>query len=630
VYHRRSAVIVARTAAGSPTLGLGAVIAEAVAVGLGEITWGVQATATRASAHAHAGYLMVMSLVPQRRWIIPRSVGASGGDEPDGIPSLVAQILRTRGLADADMLAFLHPRLSDDGPPMLDLDRAVDRIRRALAARERIVVYGDYDVDGIAGSAILVRAFRHFGVAVGAYIPNRYEEGYGLNSAALRQLAADGTTVVVSVDCGVTAVAEAELAREIGVDLIITDHHHPPPVLPAAYALVNPRRPGDPSADKELAGAGVALRLARALLGDLAYALKEDELLQLCALATVADVVPLRDANRAIVAAGLAALNRAPITGVRALAERAGVKLGGVGASDIGFGLGPRLNAAGRITDAEDALRLLLTEEPDEAKALADRLEERNVERQRLTNDVVRGAREAASAYPDAWATVVADPSWQAGIVGLAASRLVEDHGRPACVIALDGEDGKGSCRSIASVHIAEALARCGDLLPKHGGHAMAAGFSIKAKDVDPFRDRLDGIVQEMLGGLRPIPTLRVDAAIDPAALTPRLALELALLEPCGALNPRPHLLLRDVRVYGIRQVGADADHLRCKITVGKFTFDAMAFRRGDRADAMTDAGRVDAVVTVGAGRSGFVELELKDFGPVGTAATFADDLVVA
>jgi single-stranded-DNA-specific exonuclease len=573
---------------------------------------------------------MVMSLAPQRRWIIPRSVGASAGDAPDGIPGLVVQILRARGLSDVDMPAFLAPRLADDGPPLLDLDRAVERIRRALAARERIVVYGDYDVDGIAGSAILVRAFRHFGVAVGAYIPNRYEEGYGLNGAALRQLAADGTRVVVSVDCGVTAVAEAELARELGIDLIVTDHHHPPPVLPTAYALVNPRRPGDTSEDKELAGAGVALRLAHALLGDLAYAVKEDELLQLCALATVADVVPLRAANRAIVAAGLAALNRAPITGVRALAERAGVKLGRVGASDIGYGLGPRLNAAGRITDAEDALRLLLTEEPAEAKELADRLEERNIERQRLTNDVVRGAREAAGAHPDAWATVVADPAWPAGIVGLAASRLVEDHGRPACVIALDGEDGKGSCRSIASVHIAEALAQCGDLLPKHGGHAMAAGFSIKVTDIDVFRERLDGIVREMLGGVRPVPTINVDAAIDPEALTPRLALELAMLEPCGALNPRPHLLLRDVRVYGIRQVGADSDHLRCKITVGKFTFDAMAFRRGDRADAMTDAGRVDAVVTVGAGRSGFVELELRDFGPVGTAGTFADELVTA
>lgn len=528
------------------------------------------------------------------------------------------------------MPAFLTPKLAADGPPLVDLDRAVDRIRRALAARERIVVYGDYDVDGIAGSAILVRAFRHFGVAVAAYIPNRYEEGYGLNAAALRELAADGTTLVISVDCGVTAVAEAQLARELGIDLIITDHHHPPPLLPDAYALVNPRRPGDVSEDKELAGAGVALRLARALLGDLAYAVKEDELLQLCALATVADVVPLRAENRAIVAAGLRALNRAPLIGVRALAERAGVKLGRVGASDIGFGLGPRLNAAGRITDASDALRLLLTEDAVEAKALANTLEERNLERQRLTNDVVRGAREAAAAYPEAWATVVADAGWQAGIVGLAASRLVEDHGGPACVIAIDGDEGKGSCRSIASVHIAEALARCGDLLIKHGGHAMAAGFSIKAADIDRFRERLDGIVREMLGDVRPVATLHVDATIDPEVLTPRLALELAMLEPCGALNPRPHLLLRDVRVYGIRQVGADSDHLRCKITVGKFTFDAMAFRRGDRADAMTDAGRVDAVVTVGAGRTGFVELELRDFGPVGTAAKFVDELVVA
>src|SRR2546428_301630 len=222
-----------------------------------------------------------MTFAAQRRWIMPKKAG----DVPDGIPALVAQVLACRGLAPGDMAAFLAARPTEEGPPMLDLDRAVERLRRALAARERIVVYGDYDVDGIAGSAILVRAFRQLGVVAGAYIPNRYEEGYGLNSAALRQLAQDGAKVIVSVDCGITAVKEAALARELGVDLIVTDHHHPPAELPEAYALVNPRRPGDPSIDKELAGAGVALVLAKRLLGDLAYTLRQDELLQPCARA---------------------------------------------------------------------------------------------------------------------------------------------------------------------------------------------------------------------------------------------------------------------------------------------------------------------------------------------------------
>ncbi|TMD52520.1 MAG: hypothetical protein E6I83_08775 [Chloroflexi bacterium] len=301
------------------------------------------------------------------------------------MPALVAQVLACRGLAVGEMAAFLAARPTEEGPPMLDLDRAVERLRRALAARERIVVYGDYDVDGIAGSAILVRAFRQLGFVVGAYIPNRYEEGYGLNATALRQLAADGAKVIVSVDCGITAVKEAALARELGVDLIVTDHHHPPAVLPDAYALVNPRRPGDPSIDKELAGAGVALVLAKRLLGDLAYSLRQDELVQLCALATVADVVPLRGGNRVLTRLGLEALNRAPILGVRALVERAGLKLGHVGAGEIGFVLGPRLNAAGRIDDAEDALRLLLTEDAEEATKLAESLELRNSERQELT-----------------------------------------------------------------------------------------------------------------------------------------------------------------------------------------------------------------------------------------------------
>jgi len=558
-----------------------------------------------------------MSLAPQRRWIMP----TKAGDAPDGIPALIGQVLACRGLAGAEMAAFLAARPTEDGPPMLDLDRAVERLQRALAARERIVVYGDYDVDGIAGSAILVRAFRQLGAVVGAYIPNRYEEGYGLNAAAIRLLAADGARVIVSVDCGVTAVQEAALARELGVDLIVTDHHHPPTELPRAYALVNPRRPADPSLEKDLAGAGVALVLARALLGDIRYALRDDELLQLVALATVADVVPLRGANRALTRAGLEALNRSPLVGVRALADRSGLKLGRVGAAEIGFVLGPRLNAAGRIADAEDALRLLLTEDAAEAKELAERLELRNAERQELTRQVVAGARERAEERRDAWATVVADAAWPAGIVGLGASRLVEDYGRPAAVIAIDGAEGKGSCRSIAAVHIAEVLDDCDDILIKHGGHAMAAGFSIAVERIPELIERLDDAVRQRLGGVRPVPTIRVDAEIAPSLLTAKLALELALLEPCGAGNPRPHLLVRDVRVYDIRQVGTDADHLRCKVTVGRFTFDAMAFRRGGHADAMSDAGRVDAVVTIGSGLRGFVELELRDFGPVGTAA---------
>jgi single-stranded-DNA-specific exonuclease len=568
-----------------------------------------------------------MSLTAMRRWILPNTVDLVA---PDGISPLVARILGARGTPVAEMADFIAARAVEDGPPMLDLDRAVERLRRALAARERIVVYGDYDVDGIAGSAILVRAFRQLGVVVSAYIPNRYEEGYGLNEQALRQLAADGTKVIVSVDCGVTAVHEAQVARSLGVDLIITDHHHPPAELPNGFAVVNPRRPGDVSLDKELAGAGVALVLARRLLGELGFALRRDELMQLVSLATVADVVPLRGANRALVRAGLEALNRAPITGVRALVERAGLKLGQVNAANIGYVLGPRLNAAGRISDAEEALRLLLTEDAEEAKILAEHLEAKNSERQDLTRQVVKGARERAEERSDAWATVVADPSWPAGIVGLGASRLVEDYGRPAVVIAIDGEEGKGSCRSIAAVHIAEALDECDDLLIKHGGHAMAAGFSIALENIPAFTLRLDEIVRRRLGGVRPIPSLRVDAEIEPEALTSRLALELATLEPCGAGNPRPHLLLRNVKVYGIRQVGADSDHLRCKITVGRFTFDAMAFRRGGHVEAMTDAGFVDAVVTVGAGLRGFVELELQDFGPVGTADRMRLEAAVA
>ncbi len=439
----------------------------------------------------------------------------------------------------------------------------------------------------------------------------------------MRTLGGDGGRLVGSVDGGSGAVAGADLARELGIDLVVTDHHHPPHEIPRAYAVVNPRRPGDPSLDKDLAGAGVAYVIARELLGD-RFAAHEAELQQLAAVATVADVVPLRAGNRHLVRRGLAALNASPLVGLRALAQRAGLKMGSIGAAEIGWVVGPRLNAAGRIADATDALRLVLTEDAEEAKQIADRLEERNAERQRLTQDVVRGARERAAEHPGAWATVVADPGWVAGIVGLAASRLVEDHGRPAAVIALDGAEGKGSCRSIPGVHIAEALDACDDLLTKHGGHAMAAGFSLPGENVEAFRERLDAVVRERLRGVRPVPTVIVDAELEPEALSARLALELALLEPCGASNPRAHLLLRDVKVHGVRPVGADLDHLRCKLTVGRFTFDAMAFRRGDGADDVALEGRVDAVVTVGVGLRGLVELEIHDLGPVGTANDMA------
>ena len=571
-----------------------------------------------------------MPLVAQRRWVLPI---ASPGGAPDGVPDLVARIMAARGIAVADMPAFLEARPTDAGPPMLDQEKAVARIRRALASRERIVVYGDYDVDGVAGSALLVRAFRALGATVAAYIPDRYEEGYGINGAALRTLAADGVRLVISVDCGITAVAEAELARSLGLDLIVTDHHHPPAVIPNAFAVVNPRRPDDPSPDKDLSGAGVAFVIARELLGPDLYAACEAELVQLAGIATVADVVPLRAGNRHLVRRGLIALNAKPLAGLRALAQRAGLKIGSITASEIGWVIGPRLNAAGRIADATDALGLLLTDDPEEAKVLADRLEQRNAERQELTAVVVRGARERAKERPDAWATVVADAGWPAGIVGLAASRLVEDHGRPAVVIGIDGDEGKGSCRSIAGVHIAEALADCHDLLIKHGGHAMAAGFSIRPDRVAEFTARLDDVVRARLEGVRPIPTVVVDAELEGDALTHRLAVDLALLEPCGAANPRPHLLLRDVRVHGVRPVGVDLDHLRCKLTVGRYTFDAMAFRRGEGAEDVALEGRVDAVVTVGIGLRGFVELELRDLGPVGTAdrmSRVAADALVA
>ncbi len=561
-------------------------------------------------------------IAPQRRWIVPPPVVVA--PSLDGVAPVVAAVLARRGIADPG--AFLSPPPLPDGPFPLDLARAVERLRGAVHEGERIAVYGDYDVDGIAGSAILVRTLRALHAAhVATYIPNRYEEGYGLNENALRALAAQGTRVVVSIDCGITAVREAEVAREAGIDLLITDHHHPPPELPAPYALVNPRRSGDPYPDKDLAGAGVAFLLARTLAGE-RFAEVFSACLQLAAVATVADVVPLRRANRWIVQAGLAELNRSPLAGFRAIAKRAGLRIGAIEASHIGFVIGPRLNAAGRLADAEDALRILLSDDADEAARLADSLETRNEERQRLTREVVAGARARAAASADAAMLVVHDPGWPAGIVGLAASRLVEEFGRPAAVIAVDGVEGKGSCRSIPEVHIAEVLARCAPLLTRHGGHAMAAGFTVPIDRIEALAARLAEVVLEAVGGKLPEPTLRIDLEVTPEELIhPTTIRSLRALEPTGAANPRPLFLLRGAAIRDARRMGEE--HLRCKVRAGRWTVDAVAFGRGEVVEAAQGEERLDLVFTLGGGmfggdRGGVLQLELRDFASVDASRT--------
>ena len=532
---------------------------------------------------------------------------------------VVAAVLAGRGIHDP--ARFLDPAPLALTPAPLDLARAVDRLRAAIGAREPIVVYGDYDVDGIAGTAILVRTLHSLGAHdVRTYIPNRYEEGYGLNDAAIRSLAAEGARVIVSVDCGVTAVREARVARELGVDLIVTDHHHPPRTLPEPYALVNPRRKGDPYPDKELAGAGVAFLLATTLARERFDAVRDD-CLQLAAVATVADVVPLRGANRWLVREGLALLNRAPLAGFRAIAKRSGLRLGGIEAYHIGFVIGPRLNAAGRLADAIEALRIVLTDDEAEAKELADALEIRNEERQRLTREVVSAARERALALSDAAVLVMSDAAWPAGIVGLAASRLVEEFGRPAAVISIDGLEGKGSCRSIPEVHIAEALAACSAVLTRHGGHAMAAGFSVAADRIEELTTLLDRAVLTAAGGQMPEPTLRIDLEVDSEELIhPTTIQALKALEPTGAGNPRPLFLIRGVAIRDVRRMGED--HLRCKVRAGRWTVDAVAYGKGQAVEAAQSEERLDLVFTLGSGmfggeRGGILQLELRDFQSV-------------
>ncbi|MCX7608611.1 MAG: single-stranded-DNA-specific exonuclease RecJ [Anaerolineales bacterium] len=557
------------------------------------------------------------------RWVILPPLTPLARQNLSAFPPILRQILYNRGFAtDAEARAYLRAEVLFDTSPWLltGMEAAVKRLEQALEAREGIVVYGDYDVDGVTATAILTDVLRRLGGRVRPYIPNRFEEGYGLNAEALETLASEGAQLVVSVDCGIRSYLEARRARALGLDLIITDHHEPSSLIPEAFAVINPKQPGDRYPEKDLAGVGIAYKLVQALSERFAGRFEPDEYLDLVALGTVADLAPLVGENRSLVRRGLQQLAQTRWQGLFSLANLAGISLKNVTATHIAFMLGPRLNAAGRLESALDALHLLLTQDVFQAGQLAQKLEIQNRERQALTRKIQQEAEQLALAEePDAPLLFAVHPEFNAGVVGLAAARLVEMYYRPAVIGQRGEKTTRCSCRSIPEFNITAALDRCADLLMQHGGHAAAAGFTVRNDNLDALSVRLKTIAREQLAGLDLRPTLTADMEVQLADLHPDLLKYLRYLQPTGYGNPEAVFVTRGVQVKAVRVVGSENKHLKLVVSDGRLTFDAIGFRLGHLADRL--AGQVDILYTFELneynGRSS-LQLNLKDVKPSG------------
>jgi single-stranded-DNA-specific exonuclease len=521
---------------------------------------------------------------------------ASGLAKELGLSEITASVLVRRGYGDPEVArAFLAGEQPLHDPFLLgDMAPAVERIRAAIAAGKRICVHGDYDVDGICATVLAVLVLRELGAEVEWHLPSRFDEGYGVSGQTLERLAEEGCGLVLTVDCGITAVEEVRRAHELGLDVIVTDHHRPGDELPDCPIAAT--RPSD-YPFQDLCGTGVVYKLGQALLGAESEVLRRH--LDLVALATIADVVPLVGENRSLAIAGLRTLARTQKLGLRALMKTAGVDPAAVDAGKIGFRLAPRINAAGRLGDPRAALELLLTEDPDEARRLADRLEELNRDRQAVEDKIVRAAIAQVEEWPEAKrrrsAYVVWGEDWHEGVIGIVASRLAERYHRPVVLIA--GTDGlwKGSGRSIPSFDLHGALGACSTFLERFGGHRAAAGLSIAPDQVEPFAEAFAAQAEGLLDPEDLVPATLVDAVLPRGAkLTLELCEELRALAPFGLANPDVTLLAPGCELGELATVG-DGKHLRFRVHLdGSDAGGAIAFGQGTKLDRYRRAGRYD------------------------------------
>ena len=588
----------------------------------------------------------------RQQWVLRRKPSAVFMEQFPDLDPILAQVLYARKIeAPEQMRGFLAADQPLADPMLLaDMDKAVARLRQALDAGESIVVYGDFDVDGISATTLLTTALRSLGGEVSAYIPDRFSESYGLNKTALAKLHEQGAALVVTVDCGIRSVEEVAFARELGLDMILTDHHSVPEELPPANAVIDPKRPDSSYPFRELAGVGVAYRLAQVLItasaseGQATGGLLAEDLLDLVALGTVADIVPLIGENRVLARLGLERIRSNPRPGIRALLRVSGVKPGDTDSQSISFRLAPRLNAAGRLRHANLSYELLTAEDEARAQELAEELNLINQERQQLLERQVARAEELLLQDVSAWreetwhlmeqqvakaqaiqgtepeairqslasgidaaydrlcetslppVLFIHDESFHEGIVGLIASRLVNEHYRPALVMRRDADQVRGSARSIEGFHITQALDACADLLARYGGHAQAAGFSLAQDKLSAFEERLRRYAEAHLQESSFQQKLDVDAIVPLADISAETPRALAAMEPFGQDNPEPSLATLGLTVQALHAVGQQGRHLRLQLADGNRIVSCIAFRQGHLVETYGPGDKVDVV----------------------------------
>lgn len=562
-------------------------------------------------------------LKPKTRWIVRNSdhnLAKQLADELNITP-LVASLLVNRGIDSASSARFFLFGKEEFHDPYLlkGMDIAVNRIRTAIERDEPILIYGDYDADGVSSTSVLMLTLRDMGANVQFYIPNRFSEGYGPNEPAFRHAAESGIKLIITVDTGIAAVHEANVAKELGVDLIITDHHEPGPVIPDALAVIHPKLPGSIYPFRELAGVGVAFKLAHALYGTL-----PEHLLEIAVIGTIADLVSLTGENRLIAKKGLGRLRGTKNIGLRAIFNRAGVEPMTINEETIGFSLAPRINAVGRLADADLAVDLILTEDPAEAEQLAEEMEALNKSRQSIVNTMTEEAiLEVEENYPidRNKVLVIGKEGWNAGVIGIVASKLVERYYRPAIVLSFDKEKGaaKGSARSIPGFDLFQNLSTLREILPHFGGHPMAAGMTLNINDVDELRDKLNKLADELLTDEDFIPVTYLDEEVRLEEISLATLDEIGLLSPFGVDNPKPKVVINHVEISSIRKIGSEQNHLKITVQDQDANLDGVGFGLGAAVDEISPASKISLIG----------ELSINEWNNIRKPQLFVQDIAV-
>ncbi|MFF2286106.1 single-stranded-DNA-specific exonuclease RecJ [Peribacillus butanolivorans] len=516
------------------------------------------------------------------------------------ITPLVAALLVNRGLdtiESARSFLFVKNQTFHDPFLLKDMDKAVYRIKEAIQNGEKIRVFGDYDADGVTSTTVMMTTLTRLGADVDFYIPNRFTEGYGPNPMAFRLAAEQGVKVLITVDTGISAVDEAKLASELGMDYILTDHHEPGPELPEALAIIHPKLEDSSYPFEDLAGVGVAFKLAHALLGEL-----PEDLLEIAAIGTIADLVPLKGENRLIAAKGIEQLRLTRRPGLVALMKVANIQQEALNEESIGFAMAPRINAVGRLGDADPAVDLLMSENLAEATELANEIDDINKERQAMVAAMAEEAiQEVEENFPPEsnGVLIIGREGWNAGVVGIVASKLVERFYRPTIVLSYDREKGhaKGSARSIAGFDLFESLSTCRELLPHFGGHPMAAGMTLKIEDVQELRDRMNMIAKEQLSEEDFTPITNLDGATTLAEVSIQTIQEMSLLSPFGVTNPKPQILIDSVQLSSVRKIGANQNHLKVQLEDSEnHKLDGVGFGLGHYVDEIAPHAEVSVI----------------------------------